>query len=559
MAEITYADTWTPDFGVPYPFRYHYPRPEEFDGFTDEEVYKWAHIIPQTEQKAKEDPLKWGWKLPSWDECLSYWGDYPVIVILGGQRSSKSSMCSRLVLNMAETVPEARIRCWSVNDASSQTDQQKMIWEAMPQRLKDLRNERGKLNYSLQYSQKNGFSNRKVILPPVIEGQKGAEIMFQTYKGYANDPQISEGWWAHCVWGDEEMPQPLFETLLYRLTDARGRMLLSFTTLQGWTPLISDILGRTRTLKKRYSDLCKRELPVIQESLSRPGTLIYYFWTQDNPFLDTDTFLKTLMARPESEKLARGHGIPTKASGSKFPLFDENIHVVKHEDLPWNKHRIKSDEQDLRAYPVTFYHGLDPAGRKNWFMLWIGIDSGDTVWVVNEYPDESMGAWAEPGHPTKGKKGPAQEGDGMDTAGYVEFIQELENDEGMTIFERYIDPRMGVAERAGSSIASELEDEGMSFLPAPIFGVNNEIEHGCQLINDRLRWNKDEPLSATNSPRLFISDRCQNLIFAMKNYTGEGGTTEACKDPIDVLRYMLMSEINFVTDSSFEITGTGGY
>lgn len=79
------------------------------------------------------------------------------------------------------------------------------------------------------------------------------------------------------MWADEECPQKMFETLVYRTVDYHGRIILTFTTLTGWTPLVQDILGKTKTLVSRPVPEWAREklghgtLPIMQESLSRPG------------------------------------------------------------------------------------------------------------------------------------------------------------------------------------------------------------------------------------------------------------------------------------------------
>ena len=139
--------------------------------------------------------------------------------------------------------------------------------------------------FSTTYSQRNGFVGDKLILPPQEGCSRGSELIFGNYQQYRNDPQVVEGWWAHGVWCDEECPQKMFERLLTRVFDVRGRLILSFTTIQGWSALVADVLGKTKTLKRRYSQLLNREIPVAQESLTRKSTRIYYFWTEDNPFM----------------------------------------------------------------------------------------------------------------------------------------------------------------------------------------------------------------------------------------------------------------------------------
>lgn len=560
---VTLADSWQPDFGVPYPFRHHPPTMEEARALQakDPEADRiWGDLLEQQPAAADVNPIEWGYVLPSWQRMLRYWGKYHTHVILGGNRSTKSTLCSRLAIHLMEQIPEARIRCWSTNEDSSINDQQRMVWDALPAAYKHLRAKRGSASYSVQYSQKNGFSGGKLILPPRAGSKSGSELLFQTYKSYGNDPQVAEGWWAHLIWADEEMPAKLFETLQYRTKDVRGRLLLSFTTLQGWTPLVADILAKTRTLERRHSSLLGRELPYVQESLSRPGTVIWYFWTEDNPFMPggVDDFMASLAPRPEEEKLARAHGIPTRATGSKFPLFDDAVHVVKHEDLPFIRDSRTTDGKNLPAYKVTRFMALDPAGSKNWFMLWVAVDAADTVWAYDEWPDTSFGDWAEASNDAKGKPGPAQKGLGYGIRDYVGVMRDRE-EAGGSVFERVLDPRMGTAEKQGkegaTSIHTELEEEGLVFQLAP--GV--DIEHGLQLINDRLKWDQSKPVGATNAPRLFVSDRCQNLIFALKNFTAAGGKDEACKDPIDCLRYLLENGVEHIEQASLEVTGVGSY
>lgn len=274
----------------------------------------------------------------------------------------------------------------------------------------------------------------------------------------------------------------------------------------------------------------------MQESLSRPGTIIYYFWTEDNQFIDTTDFRHKIVGRSRDEVLARAYGIPTKAITSVFPGFSKEVNVIPHENLPWIKDA---------SYQVTRFMVVDPAGSKNWFMLWVAVDPAGTWWVYREWPDYDD--WALPGTNLEGKAGPAQKGSKKGIKDYVELIESCENDE--VIFERFIDPRLGAAERqsadGATTIISELDDAGLTFIPAP--GV--EIENGLQLINGLLSYDEKQPLSVLNSPKLYISERCQNLIYAMQEYTAKGGRDEATKDPIDCLRYLCVSNCAYVETS----------
>jgi hypothetical protein len=230
----------------------------------------------------KEDPIEWGWTLPGWRRVMERFSKDKIHVILGGNRSSKTMFASRMLVHLAQTIPEAEIRSMHVTEERSIQDAQKTIFQNLPARYK--RTKKKGANHSLQYNQKNGFNSAKAILPPIIEGaERGSTIYFNNYRQYMADPQIFEGWAAHCIHADEEIPENIFNTLLARLTDNHGRLILTFTTLQGWTPLINSLLKGAETVRTRYSELLQRDLPVEQISANWPDCRIHYFWTQDSP------------------------------------------------------------------------------------------------------------------------------------------------------------------------------------------------------------------------------------------------------------------------------------
>jgi hypothetical protein len=47
----------------------------------------------------------------------------------------------------------------------------------------------------------------KQSLPPTTpDAERGSTIYFNNYRQYMADPQIFEGWAAHCIHADEEIP-----------------------------------------------------------------------------------------------------------------------------------------------------------------------------------------------------------------------------------------------------------------------------------------------------------------------------------------------------------------
>jgi len=485
---------------------------------------------------------------------MDHWVKYPIHVVLGGNRAAKSTLAARIAVWAACTIPEAEVRAYHVNEDRSIEDQQRFIWEAIPDAIKNLPTTRGK-SHSIQYSQKNGFADNICIFPPISGYRRGGYIKFGNYRQYQQDPQVAEGFKAHLIILDEEAPQKLVDTLTYRLTDYHGRMIMSFTTLQGWTPLIQDILGRTKTLQKKRAPLLDRELPVLQESLARPGTLVHYHWTQDNVFIDTQDFVMRLKGAPKEEILARAYGIPTKSFANVFPGFDKEVNVIPHDKLPWLNLKKDANGREI-PYKCTRYMAVDPAGSKNWFMLWVAIDAGGTWWVYREWPDYD--SWALPGSTVEGKPGPAQKGSKKGIRDYVDLIKGLEA--GEEIYERFIDPRLGAAEKqsqeGATTIISDLDDAGMIFIPAP--GV--DIDNGLQLINNLFAYDDSKKIDSLNAPKIYVSDRCSNLIYSLTEYSAKGGSNEASKDPIDCLRYLAVSNVAHYELKDFvDTTPTGVY
>jgi hypothetical protein len=76
-----------------------------------------------------------------------------------------------------------------------------------------------------------------------------------------------------------------------------------------------------------------------------------------------------------------------------------------------------------------------------------------------------------------------------------------------------------------------------------------------------MSWDTSKPLDSVNRPKFYVSSDCENIIQALSEYTGEGGLKEAHKDPIDVLRYAAIANLDHVDNSQSMVTlqGVGGY
>jgi len=338
-----------------------------------------------------------------------------------------------------------------------------------------------------------------------------------------------------------------------------------------------------------------KKVPRVQRSIARPGARIVYFFSKDNPYSPYDELCRKLEGQPEAKVLERAYGVPHNARQNQFPAFNDRVHLVAASKIP------------ARG---TRYHFVDPCGgNRNWFMHWVIVDPFNRHFIYREWPCAKIyipgegwpGAWAEPDARKKdGRRGPGQTGFGwglpkykeeierLEAGGYLKSPEEvaaelkevetlyragrinarqaLERRESLaaavameTIEERYMDRRYG---NAKGSIASkedavtmikECEEIGLDFRETP----PDDIDTGVKQINNMLAYNKDKPLGFGNEPKLYISEDCVNTLFALKTWTGQDGRHGATKDPVDILRYIALSRLEYV-DAAAERGHKGG-
>ena len=524
------------------------PSDEELAAMEPEQVLKLHEIYHSAIANSKRDPYRYGWKLQHWRDAEDHLTNSSEILVSGGNRSGKTTWAAYMVVKAAVENPGSVIMCFAQNADVSIRQQQSAIYDSLPEeyRTKVLGTEE-----NVSYTRKNGFSKSSLILP-----NSKSSIIFKTYAQFLNNDTILEGAELGCrnpnwinigAWCDEYLIGPeLLATLRFRLATRNSKLLVTFTPIDGYTEVVRDYVQGAATLASKPADLLDgKPVPYIQRSKNRDATIVY-FHSKDNPFGGYERIAKDLAGRPENEILTRAYGIATKSMSTKFPNFSREVNVIPHEKI------------DLKN--KTKYMIVDPAGRKNWFMAWVAIDESDTWYVYREWPDVSVGDWAK-WHGGKWSSGEGAKGLGYGIKDYVDLIVSSEAETKDTIFERYIDPRLGAAKYqtldGASSVIEDLMDSGLTFIPAP--GL--DIEDGLQALQSKMAYNKKVPIDSLNRPHFYISDRCQNIISALQEYTAEGGLDEAWKDPIDVIRYLAVSTACYISPDSLKTKtpARGGY
>jgi hypothetical protein len=488
----------------------------------------------------QSDPIRYGTEFDSWADSDKLLSEYNEMIILGGNRAGKTEYAAKRAAQMfvgadlggmpdwiKERIEKRNLRIWMLHTShfTSVSAQQNVFYKYLPKELKNLKKS---VHTQIGYSQKNGFTDNTAVY-------MGNQVWFMNY---FQDIKVIEGGEVDFIWCDELVPQDWLETLRYRLVTRNGKMLITFTPVEGYTSVVKEYVNSAKITHWKESDLLPNSnvigvpaghMPYMAKNVFGKHACIWYH-SRDNPYNNWSRMKETLRGKTTNEIKIRAYGWAEATAGSQFPLF--------------NDHNIFS--KDPREIEGTNYMVVDPAGARNWFMLWVRVDKNGVLWVYREWPDQSYGEWALPCEKPDGKPGPAQRssaGRGVDE--YSLLIQTLEiNDKDKEeIAERYIDPRSAgtaaMTKEGGVTLLDMLADAEIPtyFIPAASANVDERV----LIINDLLCYDREKPLEeGVNHPRLMVHETCQNLIYSLREWTGADGQKGASKDPIDALGYLVM-------------------
>lgn len=300
---------------------------------------------------------------------------------------------------------------------------------------------------------------------------------------------------------------------------------------------------------------------------------VLFIVSTDNPFGNPLAVWRRCEGMSREKVKERFYGWATRQYGCLFGKFSRKVHVLPAEKVPKDG---------------TMYCVIDPAGNRNWFAVWI-LARADGWYVVEEFPSQVremagvgvMGPWAEP----DGKLRDGRRGDGQVSLGWSlmrckeEFARiegwkdaqggkveewKEENGSAWAVFERMMDSRFGGAVQQGVQGVTTLIEEccriGLNVVPATVDVAadgRHAVSEGYQFIQDALAWDEGLPMDATNRPKLWVSERCKNVIYALETHTGVDGQKGATKDVIDVLRMGFLKGMPYIAPG-WRLRSSGG-
>lgn len=362
---------------------------------------------------------------------------------------------------------------------------------------------------------------------------------------------------------------------------------------------------------------CPKGHVPYRQVTSTPGVRAIYFHTRFNVFGDNYPNMKAQYRNATTPiKLANLYGYSEDVRMRAFPLFGgHNLFGGETDVMDWpaeGTNYLIGDPAGERNWFWIWVRIVPGMGKENWFIYDEWPDYATyREWAV---PDEKP---IENGGNPDGVAGPAQRGLGWGIDQYkrmiaqrerivitpaayeairatespshrdhqkfwvdpqkaklaIAAIQEAETFEqcaqelALTVRERLLDPRAAGTESIdkakGRTLIDKFHDSttgrdgrvilpGLHFRPAP--GL--PIQTGVEAINDLLYFDKDqEMIPGLNFPRLFVHRRCRQVIWALENYTAQGGESGGCKDVVDATRYAATSKLNYVAPGSVQTRG----
>lgn len=316
-------------------------------------------------------------------------------------------------------------------------------------------------------------------------------------------------------WGDEPQQKRKFDAIMRGLVDRGGKTVLTFT------PLIEP------WMKEQLVDKAGQNLP------GEPTIDTYIVDMRDNKFdiegnaiLSEENIQKLTSLWDEDTKETRLHGKFFHLRGIVYTEFSE-VHQIEFE----------------YTYPDPVIAVLDPHDRQPHHVIWAIIDRHDDIFVHSEF---SMHCTVEE---------------------LARHMRRIESKNGYKMKKRLIDPNFGRKPliTTGRNLIQELSISGCGGW----IEADDPKEEGRLKVKEYLHFDRNEPISHTNSPKLFFHrQRTPITIHSIRNHQYEEwiGRTGDDKDPkektkdkethgADCIRYLCMSNPRFdrMRDQTYEL------
>lgn len=216
------------------------------------------------------------------------------------------------------------------------------------------------------------------------------------FKNYQQDIGSFMGTSRHAVWADEECPIEIYNECNVRCATVNGIMLVTFTPLDGLTPMVvnfckrADFLMGAKPIVAMDVEEETDEWQNAEHSVGRQTSkaVIQAGW-DDAPWLSEDMKERLLDDTPEYLKDARKFGTPAMGAGNVYPYPLESI-LVDPIKIPDNWPRMYALDVGWNR-TAAIWAALDPVTDTLYF--YDEHYQGKEIPAVHAYAIISRGKW----------------------------------------------------------------------------------------------------------------------------------------------------------------------
>ncbi len=278
------------------------------------------------------------------------------------------------------------------------------------------------------------------------------------------------------VWFDEEPPKDIYDECKMRVLDKRGDIFGTMTPLKGLTFIYDEIFLNSYNSKEVWYEFIE--------------------WA-DNPFLNKKEIKLLTSTMSERELSTRRYGEFASDFGRVYTEFDENVHVIKPFDVPY-------DWQDVLS--------IDPGLKNPLSCHFYAVDYDGNVYVVAEHYESGLDVYE---HSKKIKEICKKINWRTDFNGKINALIDSAANQKTLAYSK--------------SVAELFYENGINVNT----NVNKDLFSGINRVKSFFKSNK-----------IFIFENCVNLIRELKGYRWGNGDAPIKRDDhaLDELRYYVMTK-----------------
>lgn len=309
------------------------------------------------------------------------------------------------------------------------------------------------------------------------------------FASYVQPPEAFQGRDWDFIGLDETVPKEIFDVLLMRTVDRKGKLMMTLTP---------ENMGSAWIFDDIYS-MAGKDDTIFQITGA----------SYDNPNIPREELEAMEKRFSPEEREAKLYGKFKHLMGRVYPMYDEEIHC-------YDETKVKIEA----SWPKGLV--IDPHDRKPFAMGWFAVSPSNDIYFFEEWPPDNFLDHKTP--------------HSFDE--YVSIIEAIERSiPGGTesIAWRLIDPNFGRSKKAvsGQSVEEAFADYKLYFDS----NINDDVTTGHIAVKQKLSYDKTLPRSEINKPKLYFKKGLTNFHRAFLNYTYdtrrmemEKGVTERPKE-----------------------------